>query len=55
MNDQTWAVIIGFATVVGLRIIDFFFPKGKWFTWGGNVDEDEEKDVKKSGEQQDHS
>lgn len=42
MNDQAWAVIIGAATVIVLRIVDFFFPKGKWFTWGGNVDTEKE-------------
>ncbi len=35
MNDQSWAVLIGAATVAALRIIDFFFPKGRWYTWGG--------------------
>jgi hypothetical protein len=34
-NDQTWAMIIGAATVAALRIIDFFFPKGRWYNWGG--------------------
>ncbi len=35
MNDQAWAVLIGAATVAALRIIDFFFPKGRWYNWGG--------------------
>ena len=37
VNDQAWALIIGAATVVALRIVDFFFPRGKWFTWFGNI------------------
>ena len=40
MSDQTWAVIVGLATVIGLRVVDFFFPKGKWFGWGGNIEAD---------------
>lgn len=35
MNDQAWAVLIGAATVAALRVIDFFFPKGRWYNWGG--------------------
>lgn len=47
MSDQGWAVLIGAATVAALRIIDFFFPKGRWYTWGGrsNSDEDAHEDA----------
>ncbi len=41
MNDQSWAVLIGAATVVVLRVIDFFFPKGRWYTWGGRTEKEE--------------
>lgn len=37
MNDQTWAILIGAATVAALRVIDFFFPRGRWYTWGGRT------------------
>lgn len=46
MNDQTLAVLIGAATVVVLRIVDFFFPKNKWFGWGGNLQDDDEEPKK---------
>lgn len=47
MSDQGWAVLIGAATVAALRVIDFFFPKGRWYTWGGrsNSDEDAHEDA----------
>ena len=41
-NDQTWAVIIGAATAAALRIIDFFFPKGRWYNWGGRSSKEED-------------
>lgn len=48
MNDQAWAIIIGAATVAALRIIDFFFPKGRWYNWGGkSEDEDDDKKDKR--------
>jgi hypothetical protein len=31
MNDQTWSMIIGFGIVVGLRLLDWAFPKG--YVW----------------------
>ena len=37
MTDQAWAILIGAATVAALRIIDFFFPKGRWYNWGGKT------------------
>lgn len=43
MNDQTLAVLIGAATVAALRIIDFFFPKGRWYNWGGNSKEEDDR------------
>lgn len=44
MSEQAWAVLIGAATVASLRIIDFFFPKGRWFTWGGRTSRDDAKE-----------
>lgn len=48
MTDQAWAILIGAATVAALRIIDFFFPKGRWYNWGGKAvsddDDDDDKD-----------
>lgn len=45
MNDQAWAVIIGAATVVVLRIVDFFFPKGRWYNWAGKSSRDSSEEV----------
>ena len=47
MSDQTWAVIIGAAVVAVLRIIDFFFPKGRWYNWSGKSEEEDAKTDKK--------
>lgn len=47
MSDQTWAVVIGAAVVAGLRIIDFFFPKGRWYNWGGKSAEERAEEKKK--------
>ena len=33
MSDQTWALIVGAATVVALRVIDFVLPKGWHIRW----------------------
>lgn len=46
MSDQTWAVLIGAAVVAALRIIDFFFPKGRWYNWGGKSTEEEDEPKK---------
>ena len=31
MSDQAWATVIGFGVVVGLRILDYFLPKGYYW------------------------
>ena len=33
VNDQWVAVIVGATTVIGLRILDFFMPKGWVSKW----------------------
>jgi len=48
MNDQSWAVLIGAATVAALRIIDFFFPKGRWYTWGGRSSHEKDERQKEA-------
>jgi hypothetical protein len=51
MSDQSWAIIVGAAVVIALRILDFFFPKGRWYTWGGRtskVDDDGDNTESKS-------
>jgi hypothetical protein len=55
MNDQTWAVLIGAATVAALRVIDFFFPKGRWYNWGGRSakERDEAKEREKEKDNDD--
>ena len=47
MTDQAWAILIGAATAAALRIIDFFFPKGRWYNWGGktSTEKDDEQDA----------
>ena len=43
MNEQTIAIIIGFLTVVGLRVLDYYLPKGyisKWAKRHGVKDEE---------------
>lgn len=46
-NDQTWAVIIGAATVAALRIIDFFFPRAVGTTGVADLprEEDDRQDA----------
>ena len=44
MTDQAWAILIGAATVAALRIIDFFFPKGRWYNWGGKTSSEKDDD-----------
>ncbi len=44
MSDQQWAIIIGVAVMATVRIVDFFFPKGKWFNWHGHAESEEDKD-----------
>ena len=31
MNDQVLSMLVGFGVVVGLRLLDWIFPKG--YTW----------------------
>jgi hypothetical protein len=31
VSDQTVAILVGFGTVVGLRLLDWVFPKG--YAW----------------------
>lgn len=33
MSDQSWAVFIGFVVVAGLRVLDWFLPKGRHSKW----------------------
>lgn len=33
MNDQIWALIVGAITVIILRIVDFYLPKGYHSKW----------------------
>lgn len=28
MSDQSWSILVGFLVVVGLRLLDWAFPKG---------------------------
>ena len=28
VSDQTWSILVGFAVIVGLRLLDWAFPKG---------------------------
>lgn len=46
MSDQAWAVIVGFLTIVSLRIIDFYLPKGRISKWAktNSVKIDEESE-----------
>lgn len=50
MSDQTWAVIIGAGVVAVLRIIDFFFPKGRWYNWGGKTSKGRDEDDRREEE-----
>lgn len=46
MSDQTWAVLIGFMTVVGLRVLDWYLPENWHSKWvekhGSKKDDDDE-------------
>lgn len=33
MSDQAWAIAIGAAVVVVIRVLDFFMPKGRISKW----------------------
>lgn len=46
MSDQAWAVLIGFLTIVTLRIIDFYLPKGRISKWAyeHSIREEEDED-----------
>lgn len=47
VSDQTWAIIIGFLTVAGLRILDWYLPKNwhsKWANNHGEKDDDKDND-----------
>lgn len=33
MNDQTWALALGFLLAVGVRVLDSFLPKGRAWKW----------------------
>ena len=42
MSDQTWAILIGFLTVAGLRVLDWYLPKNwhsRWASRHGEKDE----------------
>lgn len=44
MSDQTWAILIGFLTVAGLRILDWYLPKNwhsKWARTHGEKDDEQ--------------
>lgn len=45
MDDQKWAAIITIATIISLRILDWFMPKGhhsKWTEKHGMTHEDKD-------------
>ena len=46
MSDQAWAVAIGAAVMVAIRVLDFFLPKGRISKWAHQhsvkAEEDEE-------------
>lgn len=46
MSDQSWAALTAFLTIVGLRIVDWFLPKGRMSRWAArhSVPDDEDKD-----------
>lgn len=50
MSDQAWAIVIGFLTIVVLRVIDFYLPKGRISRWAKEhsvkEEEDDDKDSK---------
>ena len=33
MSDREWATLIGFLVFVGLRVLDYVLPKGRYFRW----------------------
>lgn len=50
MSDQQWAILIGAGTMALLRIIDFFFPRGRWYNWSGHSKNDKaDSEVKDDG------
>ena len=50
MSDQTISILVGFGVVVGLRLLDWAFPKGYVFRkvkeWSVPVKTDDETDDK---------
>lgn len=45
VSDQTWAILIGFLTVAGLRVLDWYLPKNWHSKWARTHGEkDDEKD-----------
>jgi len=47
VNDQVWALIVGAITVIVLRVVDFYLPKGyhsKWAHTHGVRDETEDEE-----------
>lgn len=44
MNDQVWAIIVGAITVIILRIVDFYLPKGYHSKWAHEHAVREEED-----------
>ncbi len=37
MTDQQVAILIGLAVMAAVRMLDFFFPRGRWFDWNGHA------------------
>ena len=33
VSDQAWGALVAFCTVVGLRIVDWFLPRGRYSRW----------------------
>ena len=33
VSDQNWAILVGFLVVAGLRLLDWFLPKGRHSRW----------------------
>jgi len=33
MNDQTWAMLVGFGVAAGFRVLDWLLPKGYMARW----------------------
>lgn len=52
MNPERWGLVIGAATIVAIRIIDWFLPKGYHSRWAERhgvkePDNEEDNDVDK--------